>query len=383
MRYRRSAFLFIIIYILFFCPSLFARENPFGHNIELTSARTAALGGFHAALADDISTLFGNPAGFRSAGPEFSIGGITLNFFGAAADVAGDIISGSSGATQYPYAGIYLQGPIELGYVGNGLGFGIFTTTNIRFWEPGTGTGVITSIEETFIFVGGYAFRIPLPENWNSTLDLGFSIRPFIASRSIGRKDMQDVYNFILNPLNPLNLINNTQFQLRTGVGFDLGILYAYKETFSIGLAGRNFSIAQMSDYDSFDAFIKSEAPRQWTFFYALELSLGILWRPQLGRLGRNISDLTLMLDYQDIFDFLIWPKTASNPLLHIGIGCELKLLEIISIRAGFFQLLPSAGLGIDLTIFSLNMAVFGRELSSEPWGWPIYNYLIALEFTY
>ena len=89
------------------------------------------------------------------------------------------------------------------------------------------------------------------------------------------------------------------------------------------------------------------------------------------------------MVDYHDMFDFLIYPPASTHPLLHIGVGCELQLLEIVYLRAGFYQCLPSAGLGIDLSLFTLNMAIFGRELSREPGGYPIYGYMIGLEFRY
>jgi hypothetical protein len=47
------------------------------------------------------------------------------------------------------------------------------------------------------------------------------------------------------------------------------------------------------------------------------------------------------------------------------------------------YEGLFTAGVGLDLKIFTLNAAMFGTELSSEPGMRPVYNILIGLEFRY
>ena len=58
------------------------------------SARSASIGGVHVALADDLSTVFSNPAGFRAAGPELSLTEITVGLSGPIFDLAGIIAEG-------------------------------------------------------------------------------------------------------------------------------------------------------------------------------------------------------------------------------------------------------------------------------------------------
>ena len=67
--------------------------------------------------------------------------------------------------------------------------------------------------------------------------------------------------------------------------------------------------------------------------------------------------------------------------MLHAGLGFELVLLEILFVRGGFFHGLFSAGLGLDLTVFNINVSMFGRELSTEPGLRPVYNLILSLEF--
>ncbi len=349
-----------------------ARENPYTNSPEILSARTAAIGGLHSALADDLITLFSNPAGFRSAGPQFSAAEITVSVY---APPGGDAL----GATPSSYAALQLLGPISFGYVGKGFGFGVFDTLSVRY---GVWGGTSTAIDENLILAGGYAFRIPFPEGSDSSLDLGLLAKGFMTTRSMTTKSIGEVLGSYLD-LSNLTSYRDGTVQRVTGIGIDLGILYSYKKAFSIGLVARNSALGKHKNYATFQDLLKGQASSAGYTFYALDLSFGVAWKPQLGRLGRHFQDFTLMLDYRDILDFVIWPPTAIHPLLHIAFGCEFKLLEILSIRGGFYQCLPSAGIGLDLTLFTLNATISAFELSDSPWGSPIYNTMLGLEFSY
>jgi hypothetical protein len=61
----------------------------------------------------------------------------------------------------------------------------------------------------------------------------------------------------------------------------------------------------------------------------------------------------------------------------------EVVMLQILALRAGFNEGYFSAGLGLNLTFFSLNLTMFGSELSTEPGLRPVYNLLLGLEFRY
>lgn len=354
------------------CFPLFARENPYSNSPEILSARTAAIGGLHSALADDLITLFGNPAGFRSAGPQFSATEATIGAYGPVSSVF-------SGSVPSSYTAVQLLGPVSFGYVGKGFGFGVFDTVSIRY---GTFGGTDTKIDENLIVAAGYAFRIPLPEGSNSTLDLGLLAKPFMTIRSTTTKDINEILGSYLDIANAASY-RDGGVQRVTGIGVDLGILYSYGEKFSVGVVGRNFAVGKYKNYATYQDLLNGQASSAGYVLYALDLSAGIVWKPQTGRLGRHIQDLTLMLDYRDMLDFVIWPATAISPLLHVAGGLEFKLLEILSLRAGFYQCLPSAGVGLDLSLFTLNASVFGIELSDSPWGSPLFNTMLGVEFRY
>jgi hypothetical protein len=367
--------------LLMVAPRLHAWDGAFFDLFQIPySVEAAALGGIHAAFADGVDTLFSNPAGFRSAEPELSIAQMTLSIYDSALSIVDEVLTGdpAGGGTIMRRAGLNLLGPLFIGYVGDGLGFGLFNNTTVRYWAWGQYPGARSVILESLVFIGGYAFRIPLPEAWNSTLDLGFSIPVFIAGRSDSTKDVRGIFASLLTPT---DLVINEPLTMGKGIGIEVGILYSLGKVFSAGIVARNLAYVTANTYTTMLGFFSGDSPTSRDVPLPIDVTVGLLWSPPVNRFINFMDSLSLMADYHNIFDFLTYERAATNPLLHIGIGLELQMLEILRLRTGFYQFLPSAGLSIDLTIFTLNFAVFGRELSQEPGGYPIWGYLIGLSF--
>ena len=236
-------------------------------------------------------------------------------------------------------------------------------------------------LEDNLVIMGARAFRIPLREGSHSTLDVGFSLVGFATARGEYSADLRQLFQSTATVQDLLAA--SGLFQRAMGARLEFGLLYSFRKLFSIGLAGRNLALVQLRDFATIQDFLTGGISVAWYNVLPLDLSAGILFRPPLARLNWFISDLIIAADYHDIFDFLIYPPGATNPLLHIGAGLELKLLEIISLRAGYYQCLPSFGMGLDLTLFKLNLAYFGRELSAEPGLYPVYCYTVGVEFSY
>jgi hypothetical protein len=384
----------LFVLILFAASSTLFGDEVLDNEVYILSTRMSSLGGPHAALTDDLSTLFHNPAGFNTAGPEISVAEITARLGGPVFDIAGVVLESSEGGgdifassqVQNLMTGLYatmnLIGPISFGYVGNGLGFGFFNTSNVTFSNSSPLT-IETTISEQMLLTGGYSFRIPLPANSLSTIDLGFLLKGSLRAESVVKKsflEFADLFSSL-----SADMLAGEPFSFISAIGFDVGALYSYNEIISFGLVGRDiFTPTLRSKYPTLDSFLNSEEPEETVNgIVPFDLSAGVLFTPRLGKASAILSDLKLMLDYNDIFDFLTHPKTEKHPLLHIGFGVELGFLEILSVRAGFYQGLLNAGLGLDLTIFTLNASMFGTELSSEPGMRPIYNLMVGLEFRF
>jgi hypothetical protein len=176
-------------------------------------------------------------------------------------------------------------------------------------------------------------------------------------------------------------------FDLTLGAGIDAGIKLNYLDTFAVGIAARDaFTPSMRTTYSSLGYFMNPSTGGSTSTANGLipfDLSVGFAYTPYIAFLSPYITKIKFLLDYNDILDFVVQPDTASNPLLHIGAGVEITVLEILTVRGGFYQGLLNAGIALDLTYFKLSGTMYGRELSSQPGMHSVYNLLVSLEFRY
>ena len=360
------------------------------------SARLDALGGEHAALADDISVLLSNPAAYRSAPPQFSVAELTANLNGpifSLADMVFRLTGGTSGTSLLTdpniqklltslHTGATINGPISLGYIGNGLGFGLFNATTATFSTEGTVPTVNSEIREDLMFVAGYSFRIPIPDGWHSTLDAGFSIKTFSRVGIDWSESILSFFSLITSP--SASTLYNQPMDIYVGFGLDAGALYNWNSTVSVGLVARNlYSPVQQTHWATVNDFSAGVAGTKSYGAVPLDLSLGVVYTPQWAFLSDYFSSPKFMLDYSDIFDFWTHPDSASNPILHVGLGMEVTLLDILAMRVGFGDGYFSAGVGIDLAVMQFGLTMYGQELSSQPGLRPNYNLLLSSVFRF
>ncbi|HUX21500.1 MAG TPA: hypothetical protein VMW69_09680 [Spirochaetia bacterium] len=384
----------ILLFVLTACLSVgVGAENLTLLPTTISSARTSAIGGAHAALADDLTTLFSNPAGFYEVQPEIRLSEITMHLQGPIFDLAGVAAGGLSGnfaqllgssnvqnLLQSIYASMNLIGPISFGYVGKGLGFGIFNTTGVTFTNTAPFT-IAFSAGEQLMLDGGWAFRIPLPQAWNSSLDAGVMMKSGLQGISYLQKSLFELPS-LFNSIG-LSTLTGAPFYFNTLIGLDAGLRYSYKDWFSVGIVGHDiYTPVLQSEYPTLQSFIDNSAtPTKSNTVLPFNLSVGTLFTPDLGPLDLIISNFKLMLDYSNALDFLLYPATARNALLNMGLGTEITLLKILELRAGFHEGLFSAGLGLDLKYFRLDASMYGTELSSEPGLQPVFNMIVGFSF--
>ena len=361
---------------------------------EVLSTRTTAMGGPHVGLADDLDALFTNPAGLRGATPEVTYLRLTLGLSGPLFDLA-QLTTEAMGGTAAEdllaredvqdlvnglYTAIHLLGPVSFGYVGDGWGFGVFNRTGFGVDARGTVPTVTASIDEELILAGGYSFRVPLPESLDATLDVGLVLKTFARSRFITTQDMLGFLSALSDP----SFLLSEPFRLTVGFGADLGLLYTWHRWLSAGFVVQEQpGGALIFDYPSLQGFLDGAEAVRSTELLPVRVTAGVTVRPPLGGASRYLRDLTISLDYHDMLDFLYQPETATNPILHLGLGAEVVLMEVLSLRAGFYQGLLSAGLGLDLQGVEFDLSVFGRELSTEPGLRPVFNLLLGVQISH
>jgi hypothetical protein len=357
-----------------------------------TDLRSRSMGGFHAALADDFSVLFTNPAGLAAmkpafaasridlalAGPIFEMGNLVLST--PSADLTSAILTFLADNNYRLYTGLDLSGPISIGYVGEGLGFGVFQRTKLVINASGV-SSIKVAVDEDFLINGGYAFRIPTGDL--SSLDLGLVAKGYVRM-SVGIDGgLLELSGLLTNPL----AIITEPMTLTTGIGVDAGVRWNWKEIVALGLACRDlYSPAVVTAYNdgalaffSDPASASPSAPVSATL--GRELDFGIMVKPPLGIFGRIFDGVTFTADYLDILDLL--SPLPRNPILNTSLGCEFRVLDILALRVGIKDALLEAGAEFDLGFATVGVGAWGRELGSEPGQRPVYNLELALDFVY
>ncbi|TVQ41243.1 MAG: hypothetical protein EA384_00535 [Spirochaetaceae bacterium] len=392
MRGRQSTTLFAILLLVAVGWPSRATELLDESNVVFLSPRTAAIGGVHAALADDMSTLFTNPAGFRAVEPQLRVAEMNVGVSGPMLTMAGIIAEGMdsdiddiiarpdvSNLIASLYAGFSLVGPLSFGYVGNGLGIGV--TAGSVFTMEGIGIdSVDLNLYQRLLVSGGYAFALPPVPQWGGELAAGFLVKGYLS----GRAGFSSLVLDLPDALQSLDAdtILNEPFDVITGLALDVGLRYWWDDRFAVGLTVANLvAPAVINRYATLQGFLDNDGPESRDYARIPQnVSLGALYSPELGSLQRYVTRITLYGDYRNIIDFWTAGEQAENIVLKLSLGSEITLLEVLDLRFGFNRGLPAAGLGLDLTYARLNAAIYGSELSTEPGFRSVYNVLVGVE---
>lgn len=361
----------------------------------IPSAESGGLGGPHGATGVGFEALFSNPAGLAGSESQFSLSELTISSRGPVFSIASLVIQAIGGADvptlllspdvqsllQSLSTELEVLGPLSFGYVGDGMGYGIYNSTELLVENVGI-SDLEARLGERFVFRGGYGLTIPLPESSPDRFTLGIGIKGFVRGDVVIGTSLLALPSLI-GSLGP-DLLATSPFELQSGIGLDLGARYNFGDVLAASLTVEDlYAPTARLRYTSTNDFLGGGASPAESDYQTLpqRINLGLAYTPDLGVVSRYVQDLTVLFDYRDIFDFWINPSGGENLVLKFGIGVEATLLEILAIRGGFSDGLYAAGLGLDLSVVELNAAMYGSELSGEPGLRPQYNIVIGLEF--
>ena len=348
----------------------------------IPSARFSALGGNHAAMGDTFHAIFTNPASFVDIKGEFSAAEISISTYGPIFELTDVLISNlhSSGdldlsGGKFSSTGFDMAGPISLGWVGKGLGLGLFNRLKID--AEINSTNIMPGISGEILLVAGYSFRvINHKSHW---LDLGF----------LGKGFFRGVVGFNTYMLNISDLLEDPlehPFSTYLGMGIDLGIRYTFRENLAFSVVCFDvFSPVLETPYKTIQDFTDFSGKSLDSSYASVKrrLDFGIKWTIRNRFLNRNITRLTLMADYHDLLDLFTNKLIPRNPVLNAGIGLEMLVLDALSFRFGITDALPSFGIGLSLKFMTLDFAIFGRELGKDPGKYPTYGLALGILFRY
>ena len=346
----------------------------------MPSARFSALGGMHTTMADDFYSIFLNPAGFASVKEQFSAAEITLSTYGPMFEII-DLFRNNSGSIEDLdisslmgpgglAAGFDMGGPLSLGWVGRGLGLGIFN--RIVTTAAASGTYIRPVVAAELLFVGGYGFRV-LNIKGHSHLDAGFLAKGFFR----GLLNMKTSI-FSLDSIDP----TGSPFDTNLGFGLDAGVKFNFRDMLSFAMVCYDvYSPVLVTTYIEFSDFGSGSSASPDYATVQRRLDFGASYHLRTEFLERYISRLSFMLSYNNFLDlFALIPR---NAILNIGFGVELVLLNALTFRVGLTDALPAFGIGLDLTFMKMDIAIFGRELGFDPGMQSVYAMSIGLLFRY
>lgn len=373
-----------LIACLFLASQLLSALDVEPYDIPI--ARFASMGGAHSALADDWTVLFSNPAGLASVQPQLLGAQLSARMTGPLFDMAlatlggGDMITNFlkvlAGNNYQLYTAADVAGPLSFGYVGKGIGFGLFNRSHAVI-DAMSVTDVNVVAQEDILLVGGYAYGFDLGPDHH--LEAGLIAKGFARGGLSATTDALSLANIVQNA-------TSQPFDLQTGIGIDLGIRWVWRPIgLSAGLTSRDLYTPVLANrYSSVQGFVtnpQTSLTKSVAGQVPRDLDFGLAWSMLPGGLWGLVDSLSVALDYGHILD--LWKPFSRNPILNLGLGVETRFLDIVSLRLGIAEGYANAGVSLDLAVMKLDLAVWGNELGLEPGSRPAFNLMSGLEFSY
>jgi hypothetical protein len=251
---------------------------------------------------------------------------------------------------------------VSFAYVANGLGFGIWDRVNVD--ARVIGTDISAEVMADAIVNFGMSFDVL--SLGNHEVDAGFVVKPFLramAGMNVAVLDM-------VGSNSAQNLVEKFNVPLIFGAGVDLGFMYRFHKDLSLGLTiddvytrGGKIATFKVDGASRNDGGVSSyEVPS------TVNVGVAYNFHPF------SAFGLALMVDYRDVANmFNVDDFSKKNPILNLGLGAELTLLQFLKLRVGLNEMLPAAGFGIAMGAFHIDAAIYGKELKNEPGDFSTY----------
>jgi len=379
----RTSAICVLSFLVFNRPALFADEIAFKPiRPAIISAKTAGYAGDHSALVVGFDTLSTNPAALAYVTKEWSFARIAARISGPLFDIPSvlqskDLSTGILdlvGKNKGIYFGANLTGPLAFGKVDKNFGFGVFNRSITSADIPSLTNATIIAGEE-FLLTGGYG--ISLYEKEKQSISAGIQLKGFFQTFLMEKGTSLTVLNAFTN-----FQVNDLPAALSTGFGLDAGLMYRFG-SFNAGITCKDlYTPVFTTRYTDFSAFKSGNAGTSVsTARLDPYLSAGIVYTFPIPDTWITLSSVKVMADYRDFLDLL--KPVYRNPILNAAIGTEVTILDVLNLRAGINETYLSTGIGLDLTLFQIDFAMYGSELGIDPGKRPLLNMDLSLSFQY
>jgi hypothetical protein len=339
--------------------------------LSFPSTASNGMGGSHVAYTGDIYALFVNPAAMQWAnqtsilelspaiiGPLNKLAKFGSSMMDAAKDDADnieallDIIEGGKLSL-----GMDIRGPLSVGYVANGLGFGLFSRIFVDGRVIGTDIDAVAYMDMMLPF--GMSFNVLKLQDHE--LAAGFVLKPFV-------RVMADLEMSALDFVGDSDSLTNTAIPMLSGLGSDLGFLYRFKRDLAVGLTLDDLYTfgARMGNISGSSSHKIYRVPLSINLGAAYTFRLASVWETAPRAL--QSAYIAAMVDWHGMNNVFTWnDRIHRNPILDLGMGAEFGFFNFLKLRVGLRDMLPMIGLGLEPRVFKFNIALYGKELGIEP----------------
>ena len=330
--------------------------------LAIPTAASNGFGGTHVAYTDNVFALLVNPAAmmrvqqrsFFTLAPSVFNPQSTYDLVKPIVDMAqGDIgaLGNAADVLSQKSEKIALGGelrefPLSFAWVANGFGFGlwnrVFVNANIR------GLNIEANVYSDVMLPVGFAFKILSLDH--HSLDAGITLKPFARIKT---QDQESITSLIGSTS---DFIDRLSVPLIVGGGVDAGLLYRWRNFFRLGVTFDDIYTRGMVVHN----FVGEDKNN---YYIPFTMNAGMAFDYKLAFLG-----FTLAADWRDLRNaFNQDDYTRRNTFLDIGVGFQLSFFDIIRLRVGVSDMLPSCGVGFDLGPCKIDLAYYGKEFGNEP----------------
>jgi len=333
--------------------------------LSMPTAASDGFGGPHIGYTDNVFSLLVNPAAmirvqqrsFFTLAPTVYNPQSTVDLANSLGGLAqGDTSAlGNAASTLSKQKGKIVLGaelrefPLSFAWVANGFGFGLWNRsyTNLNI----VGTNVEANVYEDVMLPIGFAFKILNTDR--HSIDAGITLKPFAR---VMATDQEEIINLISDSTDFTDTINAP---IIAGGSFDVGFLYRWAGGFSAGFTFNDIYSRGVVVGNLNDKYTDNNS-----YYFPFTMNLGVSYEFKLF----NFMGFALAADWRDIRNaFNQDDYLRRNYQLDFGVGLQLSLFDVLRLRVGMNEMLPSCGVGLDLGPCKIDLAYYGREFGREP----------------
>lgn len=380
--------LILVLLLLLSASVLFAQIIPTTSNayrhildpVEITSVRLQGMGGAGIVVVEGADAVFSNPAGLAQKGFDLTVPYVSITLYNPLNIYKSGLIDAVIDGSDYVSTAMdFLDGlgvynkllRVDAGFSLKVMGLGLGVAVQDTVLTYSLGSTVSSSVIDQLIVkaTAGYGFRIKLPLKFSIDLGASVSLNYLAYTEAVGASEILNNYEEILDYL-ASGLPIMTGYSIPFTAGLKINMPFALSIGAVLSDIHGDYSMRAYEGYEplledimALDLFGDGE----FSIDTDMNLTLGFAWAP-----GWRTVKPSVVVDVVDFLGLLDESITTRGLLGHLRIGAELRLLTIVTLRAGIREGYVTIGAGIDLRLFSVDVAYFNEEYGTTYGSKPV-----------